>query len=188
MNKCPHPGMWIIYTNEMFKTNRYWHVPVLTSLLAVPCFAQSSGSVGVGYNYLLTESGAGNWTSSHGWYALPTFNINNQIGVFADFTNFYSKGQNVHGDTFGPLHAFSNETRYTPFIFSGIGDIRASNGGTVTTSFAFVAGGGLLIRLTRWISFQTIPIEYVMNTANSKVGNNVAARVGFALTIPKRSP
>jgi hypothetical protein len=168
--------------------DRYWRrIPVLALSLAGTCFAQSWGSVGVGYNALLTEGGLGNWTTSHGLYALPTFNINEQIGVFADFPNFYSKGQNVHGDVFGPLHAFGNETRYTPFVFVGIGDIRDSRAGNVTNSFGFVVGGGLLIRLTRWVSFQTIPIEYVMNTANSQVGNNFVARAGLALTIPKKS-
>jgi len=98
-----------------------------------------------------------------------------------------AKGQNIHGDVFGPLHAFGNETCYTPFVFVGIGDIRDSGAGILTTSFGFVMGGGLLIRLTRWVSFQTIPIEYVMNTANSQVGNNFVARAGFALAIPKKS-
>jgi len=116
---------------------------------------------------------------------LPTFNINKQIGVLADFTNFYSNGHNIHGATFGPFHAFSNRTRYTPFVFVGIGNIRVSKAGTVTNSFGWLAGGGLMIRLTRWISFETIPVEYVMNTANGNVGNNFVARAGFALTIPK---
>jgi hypothetical protein len=44
----------------------------------------------------------------------------------------------------------------------------------------------LTIRLTRWVSFQTIPVEYVMNTAHYNVGNNFVARAGFALTIPKK--
>ncbi len=41
---------------------------------------------------------------------LPTFKINKQVGVFADFANFYGKGQNIHVDHFGPLHAFGNKT------------------------------------------------------------------------------
>jgi len=154
-------------------------------LLSGSCFAQSWGSVGMGYDYLLTKGTAGQWTSTNGWYALPTFNINKNIGVFADFTNFYGSGKNVHGTTFGPLHAFGNKSRYTPFIFAGIGKVRASDAGTVTNSFAWLAGGGFTIRLTRWVSFQTIPVEYVMSTANGNVGNNFLARAGIALTIPK---
>ena len=166
--------------------HRYCWCPLLAGLLlSGTCFAQSWGSVGVGYNYLLTEGMSDHWTSSHGWYVLPTFNINKQVGVFADFTNFCGKGQNIHVEVFGPLHAFSNETRYTPFVFGGIGHIRASEAGTVANSFAWAAGGGLLIRLTRWVSFETIPIEYVMNTAGGNVGNNFVVRAGFALTIPK---
>jgi hypothetical protein len=147
--------------------------------------AQEWGSVGGGYIYQVTEGTTGHWTSSNGWYVLPTFNINKKVGVSADFANFYSKGQNVHVDLFGPFHAFSNKTRYTPFVFTGIGRIRDSRAGTITNSFAWYAGGGLMIRLTRWVSFQTIPIEYVMNTANGNVGSNFVARAGFALTIPK---
>jgi hypothetical protein len=42
-----------------------------------------------------------------------------------------------------------------------------------------------MIRLTRWVSFQTMPVEYVMNTVSGKVGNHFLAGAGFALTIPK---
>lgn len=158
---------------------------VAGSLLSGACFGQSWGLVGVGYNYLLTEGTTGHWTSTNGWYVLPTFNINKQIGVFGDFTNFYGSGKNIHAELFGPFHAFSNETRFTPFVFVGIGHTRASNAGTITNSFDWAAGGGVMVRLTRWISFETIPVEYVMKTAGGNVGNNFLARAGFAITIPK---
>jgi hypothetical protein len=93
--------------------------------------------------------------------------------------------QNIHGTTFGPLHAFGNKSRYTPFIFAGIGKVRASDAGSVNNSFAWLVGGGFTVRITRWVSFQTIPVEYVMSTPNGNVGNNFLARVGLALTIPK---
>jgi hypothetical protein len=154
-------------------------------LLSRMCFAQSWGSVGGGYIYQTTETTTGHWVSSHGWYVLPTFNINKQLGVFADFANFYSYRQNIHVELYGPFHAFSNRTRFTPFVFIGPSWIRNSSAGTITHSFAWCVGGGLTISLTRWVSFQTIPIEYVMNTANRNVGNNFVGRAGFALTIPK---
>jgi hypothetical protein len=154
-------------------------------LLPGACLAQEWGAVGAGYIYQATKGTTGNWTSSNGWYMLPTFNINKQVGVSADFANFYSKDQNVHVQLFGPFHSFSNKTRYTPFVFTGIGHIRDSKAGTITNSFAFYAGGGLMIRLTRWVAFQTIPVEYVMNTANGRAGTNFVARAGLALTIPK---
>jgi hypothetical protein len=174
-------GRWV-----MRAVRKYcWRLWLAGFLVSGTCFAQSWGSVGFGYDYLLTKGTTGSWTSTNGWYVLPTFNINKNIGVYADFTNFYSNGQNIHGATFGPFHAFENRTRYTPFVFVGIGNIRASKAGTVTNSFAWLAGGGLLIRLNRWISFETIPVEYVMNTANGSIGNNFVARGGFAITIPK---
>jgi hypothetical protein len=154
-------------------------------LLSETCLAQSWGAVGAGYIYQASEGSKGGWTSSNGWYVLPTFNITKNIGVSADFANFYSKGQNIHVDLFGPVHAFGNRTRFTPFIFTGVGRIRDSKLGVVTNSFAWYAGGGFLIRLTRWVSFQTIPVEYVMNTSGWNVGNNWVARAGFAITIPK---
>jgi hypothetical protein len=148
--------------------------------------AQDWGSVGGGYIYQVTEGTTANWTSTHGWYVLPTFNINKQVGVFADFANLYGKAQNTHVELYGISHGFSNKTRYTPFIFTGPGFIRDSNAGTISHSFAWCAGGGLMIRLTRWVSFQTIPVEYVINTANGNVGNNFDARAGLAITIPKK--
>jgi hypothetical protein len=62
-------------------------------LLSGRCVAQSWGSVRAGYDYLITKGSNGDWTSTNGWYVLPTFNINKQIGVFADFTNFYGSGK-----------------------------------------------------------------------------------------------
>jgi hypothetical protein len=148
--------------------------------------AQDWGSVGGGYLYQVTEGTTDHWTSTNGWYVLPTFNINKQVGVFADFANLYGKGQNVHVELYGVNHGFSNKTRYTPFVFTGPGFIRNSNAGTIGTSFGWCFGGGLMIRLTRWVSFQTIPVEYVINGANGNLGNNLDARAGFAITIPKK--
>jgi hypothetical protein len=148
--------------------------------------AQDWGSVGGGYLYQVTEGNTGHWTSFNGWYVLPTFNINKQVGVFADFANLYGKRTNLHIELYGVNHGFGNRTRYTPFIFTGPGFIRDSSGGTIGTSFGWCFGGGLMIRLTRWVSFQTIPVEYVINTANGNVGNNFDARAGFAITIPKK--
>jgi hypothetical protein len=162
-----------------------WRLCVAGFLLSRTCFAQSWGSAGGGYIYQLTESAPAHWTSSHGWYGLGTFNISEQVGLFADFANFYATGQNIHVQLYGVFHAFGNRTRFTPFIFIGPGFIRNSKAGTVNYSLAACAGGGLLIRLTRWVSFETIPVEYVMNTANWNVGNNFVSRAGFALTFPK---
>jgi hypothetical protein len=158
----------------------------LASFYGAVAQAQDWGSVGSGYIYQLTEGTTGHWTSTNGWYVLPIFNINKQVSVFADFANPYGNGQNIHIELYGVSHGFSNETRYTPFIFTGPGFIRDSNAGTITHSFAWCGGGGLMIRLTRWVSFQTIPVEYVINTAHGNVGNNFDARAGLAITIPKK--
>ena len=175
--------------SAMSARNKYFWSVLLSGLLLLSgtSFAQSWGSVGAGYIYQASESPTGGWTSPQGWYVLPTFNINKRVGVFADFANFYRDGQNIHVDLFGPFHAFGNRTRLTPFVFTGVGRIRDSNADTITNSFAWFAGGGMMIRLTRWVSFQTIPVEYVMNTAGGNVGNNFVARAGFALTIPNKS-
>lgn len=145
----------------------------------------SWGSVGAGYIYQTSETPTGGWIGFNGWYVLPTFNVSKQVSVFGDFANLYAKHQNIHVDLFGPFHPFANKTRVTPFVFVGVGLIRDSKAGTVSHSFAFLTGAGLLVRITRWVSFQTIPVEYVMNTAGWNVGNNFDARAGFALTIPK---
>jgi hypothetical protein len=162
--------------------------------LAVSCSAVAPaqekqidwGSVGGGYLSQLTEGTTGDWTSTHGWYVLPTFNINRQVGVFADFANLYGKDENVHVEFYGVFHGFGNKTRLTPFIFTGPGYIRASSAGAISHSLGWCGGGGLMIRLTRRLSFETIPVEYVINTANGNVGNNIVARAGFAITFPKR--
>jgi hypothetical protein len=65
-------------------------------LVAGTCFAQTWGSAGGGYIYQVSETPTSHWVSSHGWYGLGTFNINKQVGLFADFANFYTTGQNLH--------------------------------------------------------------------------------------------
>ena len=55
--------------------------------LAVSCSAVAPAqekqidwrSVGGGYLSQTTEGATGNWTSTHDWYVLPTFNINRQV-------------------------------------------------------------------------------------------------------------
>ena len=167
---------------------------VLFIALAVFCSAVAPaqekqidwGSVGGGYLSQLTEGTTGDWTSTHGWYVLPTYNINKQVGVFADFANLSGKDKNVHVEFYGVFHGFANKTRLTPFIFTGPGYIRASSAETISHSLGWCGGGGLMIRLTRRLSFETIPIEYVINTANGNVGTNIVARAGLAITFPKR--
>lgn len=163
-------------------------VTVLVSFSGVVSRGQVAewGDVGAGYIYQFTDLTCGNWTSTQGWYVLPTFNATKQVSVFADFANFYGKHQNLHVELYGAVHGFSNRTRYTPFIFIGPGFIRDSNVGNITHSFAWCTGAGLSVRLTRLVSFQTIPIEYVDNTANGNTGSNFVLRAGFALAIPKK--
>lgn len=172
---------------SMSKLSRFVVAAISFGLLSLGnCYAQSWGTVGFGYNYLLTEKPTGNWVSSHGWYALPTVSVTKHLGVFADFTNFYSKGQNIHGYVFGPMYQFTNESRVTPFVFTGAGDVRTSADAVVANNFAWVVGSGFLMKLNSWLSLQTIPVEYVLNTPNSSVGNNFLARAGFVITIPKK--
>jgi len=144
------------------------------------------GSVRGGYYYQLSEGTTGDWTSTHGWYVLSTFNINRQVGVFANFANLYGKDKNIHVEFYGVFHGFANKTRLTPFILTGPGYIRASSAGTISHSLGWCGGGGLTVRLTPRLSFETIPVEYVINTANGNVGNNIVARAGFEITLPKR--
>ena len=106
-----------------------WRLWLAGLLLSGTCFAQDWGSAGGGYIYQLTESAPAHWTSSHGWYGLGTFNINKQVGLFADFANFYAPGQNIHVQLYGVLHAFGNKTRFTPFIFIGPGFYLEFRGG-----------------------------------------------------------
>jgi hypothetical protein len=81
---------------DMVKFNLAKFLAALAFSYGVIAQAQEWVSVGTGYLYQLTESNTGHWTSVNGWYVLPTFNINRQVGVFADFANIYSKKQNVH--------------------------------------------------------------------------------------------
>lgn len=155
-------------------------------LLCGTCSAQTWGSIGAGYIQQLTETRPATWTTVHGWYLLGNLNITRRLTLYADIPNFYGPGENVHVQLYGPAYSFPNKTRVTPFVFIGPGFVRDSRNGTVTTSFAWCVGGGFLVRITRWVSFQTIPVEYVMNIPNGKVVNNFVQRAGFALTIPKK--
>jgi outer membrane protein OmpA-like peptidoglycan-associated protein len=147
----------------------------------------------------------------HGGSASLAFNLNDWLGVVADFGGFrvsrfgpggtsnVSADGNVLSYLFGPRLSFRHD-RFTPFVQVLFGTVNASqvtlSGCTVgctplagDDTFAMTAGGGLDIRASRRFAIRLVQAEYLMtrfpdpstNTENRVTQNNIRLSAGIVL-------
>jgi opacity protein-like surface antigen len=149
----------------------------------------STPAAEVGFNYSLlhaTPAPGGSQITSNGGSAYFAYNLNQVVGLVADFGAYHNGS--THGtfnsDTtftylFGPrfnLRRWSRVTPYTQFLFGGA-RISAgfANGGSTFSpdqnGFAFSAGGGVDIAVTRHIAIKPIQLEYLMTQASDFAGS-----------------
>ena len=141
-------------------------------------------SASFGYIHLNADQHGASRAGFDGWYAIPQYHFNKSWSAIAEFTNFYGspggKSTNIHGYTFGPLYAFDTKTRFTPFVFGEVGDVRTSAPGDIENSFAFVGGVGVNVKLYKQVSLQIIPGDYVLTEPSLGALHHYAAQVGLA--------
>lgn len=150
--------------------------------------ARPVAALSAGVTYLQTDlTGTAGGTNGYlmGWYAIPQYNFTSHLGVIADFTNFYNwhahAAENVHGFTAGPVY-MAPLGALTPFAFLEGGAIRDSRQGMITWSPGIVAGIGANLKMTRLISFQLVPGEYVTSRlSNGDWEGNYSAKAGFVV-------
>ena len=81
-------------------------------------------------------------TNDSGWNAALTGNFNQWLGVTADFSGAYQSGFKFHTYTFGPVVS-AHLPIAKPFVHALFGGATASGGGTSSTGFDMMLGGGL---------------------------------------------
>ncbi len=146
-------------------------------------------SVAAGFIYLQTNitnvpSGTASYTM--GWYGVPQWHLTKHWSAQGDFVNVY----NFHAHQTGNTHAFLGGGSYTvqvkglevyPFALGG--SVRNSAMSQVQWTPAAAGGIGVNLKLTKAVSFQVIPGEYVAtHLPNGTWQSNYTARAGFVFT------
>jgi len=131
----------------------------LTALLALSLTAAAQdykkAQIFGGYSYFrLDTQGTDSEANFHGWNAELQGNINEALGIVADFSGHYKSqdilgadvDSNVHNFLFGPRVTFRTE-RFSPFVHALFGVARskasALNFDVTDTNFAMALGGGI---------------------------------------------
>jgi hypothetical protein len=119
-------------------------------LASVPAFAQNTPKAEVfgGYSFV---PDAGVEQILHGWNASVNGNINDWLGLKADFSGHYTTGSSVKVKlstfTFGPQISYRKNDNVVPFLHALFGGGWASAGfgglSFSNTAFAMNIGGGL---------------------------------------------
>jgi len=80
--------------------------------------------------------------NANGWNASLTGHFAPWIGLTADFSGAYKSGLKFHTYTFGP-EVSAHLPLIKPFVHALFGGATASSGGTSTTGFDMMYGGGV---------------------------------------------
>ncbi|HUA01884.1 MAG TPA: outer membrane beta-barrel protein [Candidatus Aquilonibacter sp.] len=150
----------------------------LAALAAIPAKAQSwdtRGEVGGGYTFRMWNFD-GSQYNSNGWNATVSYDVNRWLTAAADFDGTYSnQGENGSGwlETFmgGPRIYPIGHHKISPFVHALFGGDHASisvpdcddEGDSCKysdTTFAFEAGGGIDLNLTRHIAVRAIEADW----------------------------
>ncbi|HXG66001.1 MAG TPA: outer membrane beta-barrel protein [Blastocatellia bacterium] len=165
-----------------------------------------------GYSYLRTEGGG----NLHGWKASVAANVNEFLGLGAEFAGNYGSDSvrvtgpgglflfadadsNLHTFLFGPR--FSLRTRRaTPFAHALFGAARAHTEGRVDvpgfsfstefsdtdTAFAMELGGGLDVRLNQSVALRLIQVDYLRTRFNDDTQHHARISVGLVFRFGER--
>jgi hypothetical protein len=167
--------------------------------------AAQGGEIFGGYSYLRSSSGSG--YNASGWEGSLTGNFNRFFGVEADLSGHYGTPpdllsySNGFSFLFGPHFAYRSIPRVNPFIHFLAGGTRGSHGplnyapaaGACPTSgcpplgplheTAFTAGlgGGVDVKLGRFLWIRVVQADYLREYFTSDTQNDVRVSFGVVL-------
>jgi opacity protein-like surface antigen len=177
------------------------YVLSLSLLLPLAARAQDAPRAEIfgGYSYLRTDDRLD--LDLHGWNASVAGNFNKWFGLKADFSGHYDDIQitpGVRADI--SAHLFLGGAQFTarqnehfqPFVHVMIGAARAHSSARTTTGrvstsdteFAFVAGGGLDIKIIKPLALRLVQTDYVFihddidSTHNFRLSTGLVLRLG----------
>jgi hypothetical protein len=172
-------------------------IALVIGLCALPVMAQENmpkAEIFGGYQY--TRMGvSGSGFNLNGWNGSVTGNLNNWLGVTADFSGAYKSvsasagGISASADfksytyTFGPVVSANRGGAFTPFAHALFGGVRASVSGSGTglgtlsasdSGFAMMLGGGADARLTKHIAVRLVQADWLRYSISGESGNSNA--------------
>jgi hypothetical protein len=150
------------------------------------------GSVSFSYVYQFAPDLVGADRSLMGWSVTPEVNFRKYIGLQAEFTSLYMRavypGQSRLMMAAGPRFTFAPHSRFTPFAFAEGGEIRATTKANDISDWNPVASAGFGVdyKITRGISFQLIPGQYVGQLQdNDNWNHSFMAKAGITFNLYK---
>jgi Outer membrane protein beta-barrel domain len=131
-----------------------------------------------GYQYTRFDGGL----NANGWDTTVTGNLNNWLGVAADFSGAYKSQNGVSFNnytyTFGPVVSMRHSESFTPFAHflaggfhssAAAGGLTGSDGG-----FAMMLGGGVDVKVTQRLAVRGVQFDWLSLHANGGSSNNNA--------------
>jgi hypothetical protein len=125
------------------------------------------GSFTASYVYQFAPHLLGADRSLMGWSATPEVNFTKYLGLQAEFTSLYMRsvypGQSRLLMAAGPRFNFAPHSKLRPFAFLEGGEVRSTTKANDISDWNPVATGGIGFdyKISRGVSFQLIPGEYV---------------------------
>jgi hypothetical protein len=151
---------------------------VCVGLLSFPLTAQDNPKAEVfgGYQYLHL-GGSGTDVNANGWNASLTGNVNNWLGVTADFSGSYKTinvlGVNVNTKVYsytgGPVVNLNSGGKFNPFVHalfggahvSGSASFEGNSGSASDNGFTMMFGGGTDVKLNKAIAYRLFQADWV---------------------------
>src|SRR5262245_29283810 len=130
-----------------------------------------------GYSYARLDGDA----NGHGWNLSVAGNTNDWFGLVGDVSGHYGDdvNGNLHSFLFGPKFAYRKDPRVTPYFQTLFGASHLSDRPGSDTSSAWTIGGGLDVKLHRYVALRAIQADYFLTRFNDNSQHN--ARLGFGL-------
>ena len=175
----------------------------LMALCANTAHAQG-GEVFGGYSYLRSNS-VGSY-NTNGWEGSLTGNFNRFFGVEADISDHYNNPPNLSAShsnglsfLFGPHFAFRSNPRVNPFVHVLVGGTRGTRmvvptvtpagqlcpvggcpslGPLEQTAFTAAFGGGVDVKVTRYLWIRVIQADYLRAYFSNDTQNNLRLSFG----------
>lgn len=151
-----------------------------------------AGSFSASYVYQYAPNSVGADRSLMGWSATPEVNFTKYLGLQAEFTGLYMRGvypgQSRLMMAAGPRINFAPHSRIRPFVFLEGGEVRLTSQGSDISDWNPVASGGIGFdyKITRGVSFQLIPGQYVAQLQDDHDWNHsFMAKAGITFNLYK---
>jgi len=138
--------------------------------VSLPAMAQNVPAWDIygGYSYMRADFSGAN-QALNGWDFAVGENLNSWFGGVLNFTGHYAHpggtNVNVYSYAYGPRFTFRKIKYLVPFTQVLVGAVRGSAGylglSQPKTDFGFAAGGGLDIRLGKYVGVRLIQADYL---------------------------